>query len=293
MTDETPEVTPDSGTPDSGMVAIEDASDEDLESFLKGDHQPAETVAAPPAEPQPEVQAQPEAAPTPAENTVPQRTPQQVETELREQLRQKELFIQRQANALGETRKQLRAALAEREQTLDEAFLESPSKGLIQHQQVQELKEKLQTVDAQEEQLKQAFQAQQALARWIKPGEVTLEDTVRSLRDDGVPEDFISHYQQNPLTSLTPDGLVHLAKRAKAEGLLRKAIPIIQGLIAERDKLRAAPKQMLEKVSQAARQTPMMTAASGGGSQTATNVNPTSMSDAEIEAILAQSGIKV
>jgi hypothetical protein len=275
-------------------VELHEASDDDISAFLEG--APNRESAQPQAEPQ--QQADPVKQETQAEPPQEEPKPQDAvvskeELEaIRRQLEGQELLLKRRTSEIGELKRQFREFVEQKSQNLDEKFLESPTEALKQARQVEMAQQKLQELEAEEQNLTNVHQAQVLLAHHVGPDGLDAEAIAQSLSDDKMPQEFIQSFLKNPYQAALPETLIQLAKRASAEKkarqmeeALQQLVPYTQKLLEERKQL---PQHVLKNVQSALRQAPQVTGSAGGTGQLGGNraVDPALMSDQELQEFL-------
>jgi hypothetical protein len=277
-------------------VDLNEASDADLAAFLenadKAESQPS--VEQQPEEPQKQdeqkaepLKDEPKVEPEQPKETVSKRDFEAVV----KQLQGLELLTKRRTSEIAELRKQFREYVDQNSQGLDEKFLESPTQALKQVKEIEMAQQKIQELDAEEQALTNAHQAQVLLTHHLGGEQFDAQAVGEVLAADGMPNEFISHFLQNPYQAALPETLIQLAKRASAErkvkqmeAALQQLVPYTQKLLEERKSL---PQNVLKNVQSALKQTPQVTASAGGTGQIAQrNVDPAKMSDAELAELL-------
>lgn len=123
-------------------------------------------------------------------------------------------FIGRQSQEIGQLRKSLQDTNAKLLANLDEKQLTDQQGAVEDILEIKENKKKIEELDAQENQLKKVFFTREIVSRYVKPDETSMPDMVAELKRDGVADDFIQAYQQNPFGVSSPAEIIHLAKRA-------------------------------------------------------------------------------
>lgn len=274
-------------------VELHEASDDDISAFLN---------SAQDEESQPP-QVQPQEEPRPRQETKADQQPEQPEVQQQQVSRQdfeaalkqiqgQELLLRRRTSEIGELKRQFREFIEKTQPTLDEKFYESPTQALAEARKVEMAQQKLQELDAEEQSLTNAHQAQVLLAHHVGPDGIDLEAIGESLASDGMPTEFISQFVRNPYQAALPETLIQLAKRANAEKkarqmeeALNQLVPYTKKLLDERQQL---PHHVLRNVQSALKQAPQVTASVGGTGQTGGTraVDPALMSDAELEEFL-------
>lgn len=294
MTEESSATAPEAGETQE-LIAIPDATDDDISAFLDGQlkngngHKPSEPaeekeeIAEPTEEPAPAKKEQDE-----AEEAEPAPKDDAASLKLLQRLEQQEQFIQRRNAEIGDLRKQLKEARTKLADGLEEKFLSEPSEAMEDKLKIREIDSADRALSQEEQGLVTAHQAQVVVAKYIKPGEVNVDDMAECLRMDGIDENYIDEFAKNPFKHALPSEIVHLAKRAKTLTDMRRVLTYAKQLEAEVKKLKGKPAEALKKIERELRNSPQVTAATGGSSSTegATGLNPNSMTDSDIEMFL-------
>lgn len=275
-------------------VDLHEASDDDIAAFLEnvGNEDVAPQEAQSPSDPAPK--PEPKAEPPQEEPKVePVEPVSKADFEaFKKQFQGQELLLKRRTSELGELRRQFQQFVEQTQKTLDEKFYESPTQALADARKIEMAQAKIKEIDAEEQSLTNAHQAQVLLAHHVGPEGLDVEAISESLASDGLPSDFIDHFKRNPYQSTLPETLIQLAKRASAEKkarqmeeALNQLVPYTQKLLEERKQL---PQHVLKNVHSALRQSPQVTASAGGTGQVggSRSVEPALMSDAELEEFL-------
>jgi hypothetical protein len=273
------------------FVSLHEASDEDLQAFLDAPEAPEQAQVG-------QSQADPEAK-TEQKNDAPKEEPKKPDAQvsredyeaLRKRVEGQELLLKRRTSDLADVKRQLRDFIEKNTQNLDEQWLESPTQAYAKARQVEMAQQKLQETEAEEQALTNAHQAQVLLEHHVGQDNYDVEAIAQSLIDDGMPQEFVQGFVQNPYQAALPETLIQLAKRASAEKKVRameqalqQLVPYTKQLLEERKQL---PQNVLKNVSSALRQSPQVTAAAGGTGQSASRtVDPSLMSDSELEQFL-------
>lgn len=221
----------------------------------------------------------------------------QLENErLRLEGQKRELFLQRRNTEYGEAKKQLNATKRELlrlkeslQQGLESKVHEAPLQAFEDREKIKEIDGQIQSVDQADSHLQQIYEGEQLFSRHLDPSEVSLDDMSQALRDDGVPEDFIASFRQNPFGFTTPEAMIQLGKRAVERKHLIKAhqdrvilAQYAKSLQEENARLKAKPGQVIANVQRSLNAPPPLTAANGSISQNgAPYKDPTQMSRAE------------
>lgn len=278
------------------FVALPDASDAELDSALdllvKGEKGliPDAEEAKPEAETPPENEPEKPQEAAPQGNDTSKPATEEDYAKLREQLAQQEQFIKRRNGEIGSLRQQLTTLKAQLQETLDERFAESPKEGMKDARKIEEIDQHLGNLDSEEQRINNIHQAQVLVSKHIKPGEVTMDDVVETLKGDGIDPNYIEQFAKSPFENALPETIVHLYKRAKAESMLRKLYAITIAKDEQIKKLKGNPNEVLANIERAANQGPSINGKTGGSSNgTKPSMNPALASDEEINQFLKSS----
>lgn len=296
------------GTEQDEIVPLSEVGDEDLDAYLQAaldeeEHQVPNSSptkdnkpsADPVATKTPDAEQDPNAPLTRAEfNALLERLNKQ-----EKKVDGQELLIQRRTSELGEAKKQLKHIA----QTLNEKFQEaiennSQADALDIRDALKETEQKIGEVEQEESTLTRKFTAQKLVSTYVPEDQFDVEGMAEALARDGVPPQFVERFKADPL-GFVSDGdsspgltMVHLAKRAYAEGMLKKLYPIAKSLADEVKKLKGTQGDVLKKVQQVAKQTPQISAAGArpNKQQRATTIDAKAiaqLSDEELDEFLA------
>lgn len=278
-------------------IIIEEMTDEQLEQAISP---PAEEPSAPVEETQAETPPNTTEIPQEANEVKEEVAPEEVAPpedvkitkeeyeKLLKRIDDKERFIQRQAQEVGQRRKseeQLRAEIFALEQKLVEKQYEPLEARAIQKE-----------LDAREAQLSEAevsrrFEANRSTVKAFVPEpEAYMDDMVAILREDGQPDDAIREFQLNPYSE-HPGVIVNLTKRAEAIRQIRNKDAEIASLKAEVAALKAKPQEVVKKIERALKQPTAMTNDSGQATSVHATVDESQipyMSDSEIERAIKE-----
>lgn len=282
--------------PTQEYVALEEARDADLDAFLetatKEEFAPSQPQVTEATEPKQEEkrETQPEKQPdleVPPDNQV---TRKDFEA-LKKQLDGLELINKRRTSELAETKRQLKSFIEAQSANLKDKWVVDPDEAYKASRQIERAEEKLEAVEKEEQTLVSSTQARQLIATHVGP-EFDVGAMVESLKADGMPEQYLHSFVQDPYSAALPETLIQLAKRGVAERELvktktdmAKLVAFTKQLLEEKNK---APTDVLKKITSAMNQTPSITAANGGtGHPDRTgNVDPSLMNDEELDEFL-------
>ena len=261
------------------FVAIPEATDEELETFIKSDlslseddddSDEDETEDATPAPAGPDA-TKPKQEAAPADET-PAKDTEALDTAEREKLvqriKQQEAYIQRRNQEVGELRKQLKTRNEHLEQDLDDKFIENPREAMKAEAEIAKNKDAIDKLEAEQGRLSELHDAQVAVASHLRPDEANLDGMVECLKADGVDPAYIQEFRANPYGVARPETIIQLGKRQKSELLLRQVVGYTKKLLAENQQLKKKSGQVVDKIQSALKEPPQVTARSGGGSNT-------------------------
>lgn len=150
-------------------------------------------------------------------------------------LKDKEAFIQNRNSEIGRLRQELRErkkAILDEEELSDEEILQDPKAAIKKALKLQKEKEKLDK-DDQKLAIEEAAQQNRNVAMKLVPGlEDMRDDMVEVLKSDGVPEQLVEDFRENPASTLHASVLFQMAKRVAA----RKKIAELEAKISELQK---------------------------------------------------------
>jgi len=220
----------------------------------------------------------------------------------KKQIDQKELFIQQRSTELGTLRQQLSvekqqlAALrAQLVNGLEDRFSENPLQASNDRDTIKQIDSRLAGLGQQEARASSIVESQTFFLRHVNTEKVGLDDLAETLRADGVDDRYIAQFKANPWEWTTPEALVQLGKRAEerkeyiqADQDRRILAQHVMHLNAQAEKLKAKPRQVMSRVQQSLNQPRQMTAAGASVSNASITLDPTRMSNAELNAALKE-----
>lgn len=320
MDPENTETLPSENAPAQETVALHEASNEDvkaaLEDRIKQEEQESSREAGNLDLATPDLDSNSTPKPTEAEvapqapsNVAPvgaapsataQATPATSQPELGNQ---KELLIRTRRSELGQMqaqissqREQLLQAKAQLEENLREVFREDPYEGMQRQNRLAQINDHLQTLDAREAQAVQIVESQSLFLAHIGDDPQIINSAAEMLRVEGIPENFVQQFAQNPWTFTSPEGLVEIGKRAKLYNEFKTAdsdrnllARHVLHLNKELEKYKARGQSTVNQIQKNLNQSPSVTAKGSGGAPRASVMNPNAvaaMSDAEVKQAL-------
>lgn len=299
---------PEGDAEETQEVTLEDATDEELDKILSGEivlEEPSEETSSDQKESneeEPAEEAEKEeqkAAPKEEQTDSVKLSRKEYEALLQgmqkqqSQIAQQELYIKQRSSEIGELRKELKQAIAVREQGLDEKFQESPREALQQEREIGEIKEQLNSLDSEEAALNHLHTAQKVVSKFIKPEEADMPAMIQCLEEDGIDPQIIRKFEANPYLAAQPETIIQLHKRAHVTKLLKKLVDYTQQVVKERDaavaKAKTGPGEMLSKVKENLKKSPDITGTAGrsGKPKAPSPQDMESWSDAELDEFLA------
>lgn len=289
-----------------GGPALSDLSDD-------GSQAPAaDDAPAPTPEPKPDGnQAQPLGAePSKPANGAPQRvyTQEEVQGILADNERQKkegnqkELFIQHRGTELGKlkneyatVRSQLHNLRSQLMTGLEDRLSENPAQGLADRDRIKEIDTQLQGLDQQETRASGIVEAQTFFLRHVDTEKVSIDDVADVLRADGIGEQYIAQFKQNPWEFTSPEALVQFGRRAmdrmefktadSDRRILAKHVLQLNDQIA---RLRGQPNRVAAQIQRNLNGSPPVTSASAMSPNLPSEVDPTKMSIAQLDSAIQQ-----
>lgn len=218
---------------------------------------------------------------------------------LEKQLKDKQQFIQRQAAEIGELRKQKRARREELQSTLDEAFAESAAKGLKVSKEIEALQAEEENLDEQQRAVLRRHNNEQIFTRHFGGKQVVhLDELVETLQEDKVPADAIENFKADPYGSTDALSLIQMTKRAILSRYLKQALSQLKEKDEQIKQLQNQPTEVLNGVKRALNQKPSITSKGGSAAAKSGSIQGMSesalskMSEAELDEIAAEIGIK-
>lgn len=209
--------------------------------------------------------------------------------QLRAAIAKQNAYVQRRSSEIGELRKQLRVAQAQLAEGLNEKFIESPNDAMDAKLQIRANQQILERLDEEESALGARTENFKLVSTHIQPDEFDVTAMAESLARDGIDKEHVSEFMKDPFSFTDGTTLIQLAKRTYAENIARKLWAHVQELQGYVQSLRGQPAKVLENIQHATAQKPM-TAASGGSRQQSKanvdNLDVSRLSDAEIDEFL-------
>lgn len=295
-------------TDDESQDDVSSLSDSDLAALIEGEKQPDDEKAG--NQPQPAKKDEPnEARPTEPEkvtdkqadkpafvdpNALPAQPTQEEFEKLKQRLQAQANFLDRRSQEIGELRKQNRELVARLQREAEEIQDDNPRLAVRYDRAIEDAQRREQQLASEQAQAQRERESLELVPKYVPQEEFDVEAMRLELKEDNLPEDFISDFVKNPHAACFPETLIHLAKRAHYGKHLRAIVPIVQALKAENDQLKAQIKTKGEKVvrgiQQAAKAKPVLTAHDSAADQNgrAPSVDFSAMSDAELKAFLEQ-----
>ena len=218
--------------------------------------------------------------------------------EMRQLMKTQESMIGKQASEIGGLRKAKEQLIAYRDQIkqgLADKDISDPGGAVEDRLTLRDIDQRVEDLDAQEGYEKHVNTTRAAFNAHFKQGDVTIEDMATALHRDGISQQEIRAFMQDPYGSFSGAALVQLGHRARAESMLMKLVEATKKLKGERDDLQGRLKKrrgsndVIKSIESAARDTPSLTAASGGSNPKRSSIAsvPHMMTDADLEEFLA------
>lgn len=195
-------------------------------------------------------------------------------------------FNLRQANELGETRKQLQEFIRQKSEGLEEKFLTDPNEAIDDKIAIRQAEEAILQNELQEG----VLLSKDTFLRHVTPRENLANDIAEVLLQDGIDQNFVAKFVQNPFAMATPEALIQLGKRAEMHNALKVQNAKIKELETQLAAARKQPQQVLQKLENAFKQPPTLSAKANQAS-TKKTISPKDiphLSDAELNALLKE-----
>lgn len=179
---------------------------------------------------------------------------------LKKRVQDKERMLQRQAWELGRTRKEkaeLTAKLAELEKKIQSP--ETPE-DIIDHKlELRDVTSQLKSTEAREK----IATARALVETLVEPQEGLPETMIECLKADGVDDEYIRSFYNNPYEVATPGEIVQLAGRAKDRMIAKELYGYLQQALRENAELRGKPEALLDKVDAVLQRGPSVSGTNG------------------------------
>lgn len=285
------------------MVRVEDASMEDLDSFIEQakhiEDSPEPKEETPqytdtqPADAESQTEAEPQAP-------VPQNDPRVEEdsrarlARLERQLEGLELVTKRRTSELSDVKQQLAHFINAKSQGLEERMATNPLEATDDLIAIREARARLNQVDQEAVQIEATKANQAAVLRNVDLEDTPIHEIAQVFLADGIDPQVVEQYKANPF-AIPATTTIQAAKRLKAEKYFMQALRIAQTLKAENEKLKGRGNaDPLRKVEQVARSTPGITGRSGGAAQardvSIENIPVEDMSMEQLDALIRRGG---
>lgn len=303
---------------ETDMVAVEEASDEDLHAFLndaksKGafnreeeegdDDEEAEAPARQTRQKSPEKKEddsegdEKEEEETPSESVTMTRAEyERLQGDLAKNeklVKHKEQFIQSKLSELKGTKKQLLELKAQLESKLEDSFAESPAKGLKEHQQIQEIEQNIEALDNQESLMNHVTHTHEYVRQHVDLEKVQVDDVRDALKEKGATDEYIEAFVKNPYAHATGDALIHFFDAVQYRSVLKRLVPAFKKMAEENKSLKAKPHKLMQQISKSAESSPQITGKSGNanGRRGIADVDPTKLSDTDLKELAKELGL--
>jgi hypothetical protein len=293
------------GSTEPEMVAISDASDEDLSSFLDSVKNEAhdDSESADNSEDQPaaekalDAQSVPEKTESPNETTAPSKVDS--ETAIRDQVAKmqrqldgQELLLKRRTSRIAEMEREFGSLKEQLTKKIEETRYDDPLVAMEAKRALDDNEAQLEAEKSEVAEEQRVLEAKKVVSHFLKPGEASIEAIQDCLAEDGFDANYASQFAQNPLQHALPETIIQLGKRAaertKFMQVLQRLVPYAQQLEEENKRLKGNPESVIQGVEKALRQPSHMGAGSGGsvGEQGANVSDVGRWSDSQLEEFL-------
>lgn len=280
-------------------VSIDDASEEDLDAYLEKassvefskttETQSAADVGLDEEQEQEEgTEGQ-----SPEDKVTPEDEKDVLQKKLDKQVQHNknlEQFINRQANEIGNLRKELQGSIQGRLERLESGEL-SRREEILEQSTLGKEQSALEELDVREAELSTTATNFQVVKAYLGETELPVSEIAEVFRLDGIPEEGIREFAANPY--MVPGStLVQAAKRAELLRDAKKIYAIATKLLEENKQLKVRtkkqPGEVLKKIDSALKTSPGLNGSTGGGSSQSklSGKDINSMSDSELDAFL-------
>lgn len=278
----------------SNPVVIATASDEQLDALIAGDTPTADPVVETPTQDnQLETGTKLEAPEPQASEEQLMQISKDKWVSVQKALKEQKSFIGKRANELGELRKQLNQREQQIKELLEEKAGESPVQTIELQDALRAVKTKKKDIDEEQTELVTRHQIQEQFFSYVHPEDVDVADMVKALASDKLPTEFLQKFQQDPFGSgATAMELIQLARRVKAEKVLKELMTYTKGVHTKLKELESKPSKLLNNIQKTLSK-PQVMSASDGGQTMNTNkrpLSPAKMTDEELDNFLNSTG---
>jgi len=281
-------------TPTTDSVTVEALTDEELDKVITGenrteteDTEPSEQVENPTIEETPQAKEVEASEGTPDSKESVTVTQEKWEA-IQKQLAHQRSFIGKRSQEIGTLRKQLE----EREQQLKELIRtrieEDPTQALDLQDELKNVRGAKAGLDEEQQILVQRHQVQDNFFKYVHPDDVDIDGMTEALKAERFPDEFLQRFKQDPFGSgATPMELIQLSRRVKAEKVAKQLFKYAEKVTKELQALKKNPKNILNNISKNLKNPPLMSSADGGRSSSSSRtLDPSKMSDSELDDFL-------
>jgi hypothetical protein len=283
---DTLETTGDSETQEQEYIDLYEASDEDLDAFLDSSDEDYQEEGID----EPEEEPVDEQAPTKQQGESIEARLARLEAEnanLKNQRRDTQSFLGRRATEIGELRAQLRQAHSQLEAKLTE------EEDTLPPREVAKLQGQIERIETRDRELQgeHAMEvAKDTVRKHVQPWQEMNNDIASVLLSDGIPEEKVIAFIQDPYQYASGTEIVHLANRAKAvriATILLEENKALKAQLAGKPQKPSPARKVVENLSQASQ--PGVNGVQRGRvpqSRPVSREDVAGLSDAEIDRIL-------
>lgn len=290
----TPE--PDEQTSDE-FVEIPDATDTELEQFLLSEsEEDSESEETTPDRAQRPEKTETEKA-TPAPNAPQPQPPVNLAEEnakLQKRIEDQKRFLDRQSTEIGQARQQISEYKARLEAHAAEIADTDPREAAKLDRKIENANSKLEELDAELASNQNAVQTAELFRAAGVDKDYDPAAVTQSLIEDGMDPEYAAAVAQNPAAYTEAPMALQLAKRARAEKVIRLIVPAMKTLHDENQELKRQLQekgvQVINGVKKALKSSPPVTAAAGAPKARNANLEMSmaDMSDAELDEFMKQ-----
>jgi len=176
-------------------------------------------------------------------------------TKMESRLKEKDQFIGRQANMIGELKKLSAQPQQKVEMPTDEEFISQPTEAMKKLLAAQEAEKQQATARQQQEYELLTTRNKEITAQFVPEFDNLMPDIEKVLtEEDGLTPEILSGFKGNPYAT-PPEVLIQLAKRVQQRNKITELTSELDTLKAEVEKLRGKSSRVLDTVEKTARQT--------------------------------------
>ena len=269
---------------------LDNLSEDELEGLLSGiDPEQKELEEASPELPEPS-----DAAEKPQEEATAQAS-QDIVAELHQRIDGLQKIIGERSTEVGRLRSALRDAIANKEKSISDLEIDSPMDAVKATLELEKLKEQEAALGEEDLELATRARFYQTVPKVVPNEQFDLTAIREELLSDGIESHKVEKFIQQ-IDLQVPETVINVAKRAHYAKALKKLVPYLQQVIAERDELKARNVDKGDKIAKSISQQLKKTQPTNVGKPMSKNVsvesvNPDSLSDEELDELIKRGSV--